>query len=78
MLQVQKTTGKKPKALEVPDPPQELMYLWEWFLQLFSGQPLTFSELHAWMQVTRTRVEPWEVEAIRSLERVLRSVQHGS
>lgn len=77
MLQVQKTTGVKPEQLNVPEPPQELLYLYDWFLELYSGHPLTFSELLSWTQMMRITVEPWEIDAIRSLERILRSVQHA-
>lgn len=45
LIQVWKTTGKKPQALaEHPEVPDELKYLWEWFQELHSGEALSFRD----------------------------------
>lgn len=71
MQQVWKTTGVKPKELsEQPDLPEELRYLWEWYLELRSSQLLTFSEIHFWSELTQKRLRGWEVELLRILDRI--------
>ncbi|WP_442478204.1 phage tail assembly chaperone [Vibrio quintilis] len=74
-MQVWKTTGKKPQALaEHPEVPDELKYLWEWFQELHSGEALSFSEIHSWALMTRRCLRGWEVDVLRSLDRINRSI----
>lgn len=61
---------RKPKGLDTPEPPRELVYVWEWYNELWSPNPLTYTEIQAWAQVTRTRVTGWEVDLLRSIDRV--------
>lgn len=76
-MQVWKTTGRKPKQLaEAPELPEELGYIWEWFREVFSGEPLTFSEMQAWAQLTGKRLLGWEAELIKSLDRIYWKVQY--
>lgn len=77
LQQVWKTLGRKPKQLaEAPEMPEELAYVWEWYREVFSGQPLTFSELHHWSVMTGKRLLGWEAELIRSIDRIFWKVQH--
>lgn len=39
-----------------------------WFVELYSGEPITYQEIKAWSQLTRTRIDPWEVSAIKRIE----------
>lgn len=71
MQQVWKTTGVQPKELaDQPELPEELRYLWEWFWELRSNQILTFTEIHFWSQLTQKRLRGWEVELLRTLDRI--------
>lgn len=77
MIQVWKTLGRKPKQLlEAPEKPDELSYVWEWFREVFTGEPLTYTELHHWSLVTGKRLQGWEAELIRSLDRIYWSIQN--
>ncbi|ALH23698.1 hypothetical protein PaMx11_24 [Pseudomonas phage PaMx11] len=77
LQQVWKTLGRKPKQLaEAPEMPEELAYVWEWYREVFSGQPLTFSELHHWSVMTGKRLLGWEAELIKSIDRIFWKVQH--
>lgn len=68
---------RKPKQLEdAPELPQELEYVWEWFREVFTGQPLTFSELHHWSSLTGKSLAGWEAELIKSLDRIFWKVQN--
>ena len=78
MLQVWKALGRKPRQLlDAPALPEELAYVWEWYREVFTGQPLTFSELHHWSALTGKRLLGWEAELIKSIDRIFWKVQHG-
>src|SRR5437879_6395898 len=57
-------------------PPQELAYLWGYFLELhaargsngFSPTTLTFSEIGRWSALIGIALEAWEVMVIRRLD----------
>ncbi|MGI0119685.1 phage tail assembly chaperone [Zooshikella sp. RANM57] len=71
LLQVYKTTGKKPKELtEQPECPRELEYILQWWLEVRGSEPLTFTELQNWSQLTHKNLRAWEVDLIRSLDRI--------
>lgn len=80
---VSKATGRK---LDEPKLPAALIYLWNHFMQLhrgrtyngFGANPISWSEFHAYCQVTRTALSPWEVEAIRMLDEVYLEVTSSS
>jgi len=68
---VWKTLGKKPKALaEQPDFPEELRYIWEWFLEVKGGEPLNFTEMKSWSDLTQQTLLAWEVDLIKTLDRL--------
>lgn len=70
-MQVFKVTGKKPKALEeLPEPPESLLYIWEWWKQIVTGERITFLELQAWSQLTGANLLPYEVDLIRRLDAI--------
>ncbi|MDD4390196.1 MAG: hypothetical protein PHW03_05270 [Eubacteriales bacterium] len=69
--------GKIPKQLEPVEMPYELFYLWEWFCELSPGRgysgnvpaPLTYNEIQAWANLTKSEPTAWEVEAIKLIDR---------
>lgn len=84
--QVEKQLGRKIKDAEPEEEfPVELGYIWTAFIQLsnartsgFSGpNPLTYSEIKAWMEVTDTPFKSWEVDAIKRLDFVYMGVANG-
>lgn len=77
-MQVWKTVGRKPKALaDVPDCPPELVYVWEWYLDLFTGSRLSYQEIHYWTQIKSLTLKAWEVEALRSVDKLFWEVHNG-
>ncbi|WP_163836874.1 phage tail assembly chaperone [Spartinivicinus ruber] len=71
LLQVYKATGKKPKELaEQPKCPEELEYIFHWWLEVRSSETLTFTELYHWSELTKKNLRAWEVDLIRSLDRI--------
>ena len=66
---VWKQSGNKPQELaDVPEPPPELLYLWDWLGEL--TYPMSFAELEAWGRLTGHTLCRWEVEALVKLDRV--------
>lgn len=69
--QVEKTTGRRPKKLlDQPDCPQELNYIWEWYLEMRSGELLNFTEIKSWSELTNQQLLSWEVDILRTLDRI--------
>lgn len=76
-----------PKALselpEEPEIPECAMHIWEWFWTLHSRrqsgfespQPLTYSEINAWVTLTRTPVFPQEIDALIQMDSAFLSQQ---
>lgn len=70
---ISRATGK---TIKTPELPAALRYLWNHFAMLhrarggsgFGPNPLSWSEIYAYCQVTRCRFNPWEIEAIRLLD----------
>ena len=61
---------------DIPELPRLAVHVWSWFLELdssrgnsgFSHFPITYADLKAWQEMTRIRLEPWEVSALRRLD----------
>jgi hypothetical protein len=74
---IAETTGIVDEALNLPSFPTAIQYLWGWFHELqsartgngFGANPITFSEIQAWMQLTGRTVHPWEINALKELDR---------
>lgn len=64
-------TGVMPEQLaNAPKCPEGLFYVWGWFCEMFTGEKLTFSEIQAWSNLTRRALSVYEVDLIKSIERV--------
>lgn len=71
---VEKATKKKPPKLAEHTPLDEsLVYLWGMFLEINQGEPLTFSEVKAWSELTACNIEAWEVKALMRLDSIKQS-----
>ena len=73
-----KAHNAKAKAeLQGPELPAACAYVWTWFLELhqarsfhqFGSNPIGYAELQAWAGLTGRRLQPWEVAALRALDR---------
>jgi len=70
-MQVYKTTGVKPQLLlDRPEFPDELFYIWKWHCGMGNPQQLSNIELKAWADLMRIELEIWEVEVLRSLDKI--------
>lgn len=66
--QVYKTTGVMPPQLDTGEPPEGLAYLYHYYLELRGSEPLTYTEISNWSQLTRRNLAAWEVSVIRALD----------
>ena len=65
----------------IPDPPEPVQYLWEWFQTLDSArrygmsgaEPLTFSDLDAFARLLDVDPTPAEVRALLFLDATIRA-----
>ncbi|MDI6742662.1 MAG: hypothetical protein QMD11_07970 [Smithella sp.] len=68
--------GKMPEQLKPVDIPDFVNYLWQWFLELSRGRgyaeygpmPLSYSEIKAWAQLTKTELQSWELNVIKKID----------
>jgi hypothetical protein len=83
LQQVERQSGLTPLALEGPQFPELLEYVWTAFLLLnhtrgqgFNGPvPISYQEIDAWQRMTQNTLLPWEIEAVKRLDAVfLRTV----
>jgi hypothetical protein len=76
--QVEKQIGITPIALEAPPFPLDMEYVWSAFLSLnegrgagFSGPlPISYQEIKSWMELTGNILTPFEIDAVKRLDRV--------
>jgi hypothetical protein len=67
--------GRRPKMVE-PELPPGTAHIWNTFVQLsaartgngFGANPLPYGEIEAFCRLTRTDLEPWEIDVIRALD----------
>jgi hypothetical protein len=78
--------GKTPLALIRPNFPDEILHVWENFIEIsstrspgFNGPlPITYQEIKSWQELTQTPLAPWEVKAIKKLDNIyIRVVTNG-
>ena len=66
-----------------PEPPDTLLYLWGWFLQLASGRSqgmmgsanISFQDVDAWARLMDQSPQPYEVEALMMMDVTWRNAQ---
>ncbi len=76
--QFRQQTGKPhPQDIEQIEPPDALLYLWDWFWELAQGRtfgpegvqmPISNLELLAWSSLIGVRLQRWELIALRAID----------
>ena len=86
MEQVERQTGRKLEALEPPKQfPSLIVHIWSAFISLSNGRsagmsgpnPIGYTEIKAWKELTETPLLAWEVEAIKRVDVVYLGVMNG-
>ena len=67
---LEERSGKRDDRLDDADVPEGLEYLWATFWIIFQGSPLSFTEMRAWSEMTKTPLTPWEAETLRAMSLV--------
>ena len=72
LLAAQRMLGRPLPELESPSLPDWMLYLWGWFVELHEGRqrndPLSWSDIYAWVRLTGRRVTPWELHCIKRVD----------
>lgn len=67
-----------PKELaEVPDCPEHMQYLWEWFKQINKGGEFTWTNLHAWSALHGVQLTRGELRLLSAVNSTYISVSNG-
>jgi hypothetical protein len=53
--------------LVLPELPAAVAHLWEWYLEIQTGERLTFGEIKAWAELTGREIAAHEAKALRSI-----------
>jgi len=73
---LERRTGERPKELDECEIPDGASHVWQWFLELnaartgngYGPNPITYSEIRAWMVLKGVAVRAFEVDLIRALD----------
>lgn len=73
------------KAIDGPDIPEEIEYLWDWFQELERVRgvteaglcPIGYTEIDAWRRLTGRVLRPHEVEGLVVLDLATRFPREG-
>lgn len=83
---IERRTGEVPEDLIPPcEFPKLLSHIWSAFLRLnrsrrggFSGpEPISYTEIKAYTDLTNRDLEPWEVDTIIELDQIYLRVSNG-
>lgn len=75
LLTAYSATGVMPPQIqEAPELPASAAHIWEWFCELDAsrkdGSAIGYGDIKDWAELTRTRIRPWEVKALRMLDKL--------
>ncbi len=83
---VARQTGKRPAALDGPEMPRILEYLWAWFNEISYGRGqtgfgparLSWHDIAAWCALQRLCPENWELKALMMLDAAWFRAMHAA
>jgi hypothetical protein len=83
--QVERQTKRRPADLDGPEFPYAVSHIWSAFVSLssarsqgFSGPlPISYTEMKAWMELTQTYLQPFEVDAVKKLDSTYLRIANG-
>lgn len=80
---ISKATGSTPEEYRSLQLPETMAHCWHWFLTLnrtrasngFGQNPISYTEIVAWSQLTGVVPQPLEIQAIMALDTAYMTVQ---
>lgn len=71
LTRLEKTTKQPQKELiKSRNPPKTLYHVWEWFLELYNGSPLSYNELLSWSTLRQVPLERYESKLLVDLSKI--------
>lgn len=61
---IRKQTGRKPKSLDIGEPPHELLYILKIFNQIDAGGKVDWVQIDAWQRVSGIKLSQLEIDVI--------------
>jgi hypothetical protein len=55
---------------DLPERPDDVLYLWQWWREMFTGEKLTYSEIKAYSDISRRNIQASEAAVIRRLDAI--------
>lgn len=72
---MEKSTGKTPEGLALPDVPESVAYLWGIYNDIYRGSTLTYAEIYYYCALTGLELVAPEVSTLMDLDATRRLVQ---
>lgn len=70
LTHIEKSTGQTPpELLTSRNRPRALYYVWEWFVQIYTGEQLTYQEVLAWSLLNGLNLQAFEANLLTQLSR---------
>ena len=70
-LETAKKCGAKCPDLDQPEVPIQVKYLEYWYCDARTKEPITWTELKAWAELTNRTPNAWEYSTLRAIDRVM-------
>lgn len=81
LKQVEKSLGHAPEELAYEELSLDLIHIWEMYFDIRnaqkSGEPINFSELKAYCDLTETHLSGFELRCLLNLDRAFIGVSRG-
>lgn len=75
LTHLERSTGQPQKQLEQSrNRPKLLFHVWEWFCEVFQGEPLCFQEIQAWSSLRGIPLDRDEVKLLRDLSKLCQTM----
>jgi hypothetical protein len=81
LMAAYRQTGIMPDQLrDAPELPELGAHVWKWYCELDqcrkSGEPITNRDILDWQQLYGQKLEPWELRAIKTIDRVYLGIKN--
>lgn len=71
-----KASGKRPGELELPVVDNSVKHVWRWFLELYTGDKISYTEIMNWSLLMREHPTVAEIRLIQSIDHAYRAAKN--